>query len=197
MTSTEVYLRVALDVPLAGPFDYLATQPVPAGTRVVVPFGRRRLVGIVLATDVEPSVERSTIRAIERVLDDLPPLPPTWMALSQFAAHYYQRPVGEVMLPALPVPLRRLSHYEGKRSGEGPVVKWQTRRQKVQRAVSHKPDRPVPVTLNAAQEAAVQALAAPQGFNAYLLHGITGSGKTQVYLAAAAQVLTRGGRVLF
>jgi len=197
MTSTEVYLRVALDVPLAGPFDYLATQPVPAGTRVVVPFGRRRLVGIVLATDVEPSVERSTIRAIERVLDDLPPLPPTWMALSQFAAHYYQRPVGEVMLPALPVPLRRLSHYEGKRSGEGPVVKWQTRRQKVQRAVSPKPDRPVPVTLNAAQEAAVQALAAPQGFNAYLLHGITGSGKTQVYLAAAAQVLTRGGRVLF
>jgi len=195
-----VYVRVALDVPLAGPFDYVATNSILVGSRVVVPFGRRRLIGVVLATDIEPSIERSTIRAIERVLDDLSPLPPTWMALSQFAAHYYQRPVGEVMLPALPVPLRRLSHYEGKRSGEGPVVKWQARRAKAKSPLGvslETPDKPVPVELNDEQTAAVQALSASQGFNAYLLHGITGSGKTQVYLAAAAQVLLRGGRVLF
>ncbi len=197
LVNNGAYLRVALDVPLAGPFDYLAMQTVPVGSRVVVPFGRRRLVGVVLATDVEPSIAQSTIRAVERVLDDLPPLPPSWLALAAFAAHYYQRPVGEVMLPALPVPLRRLSHYEGKRSGEGPVVKWRARRAKVKPQTNKAPDNPVPVTLNEEQASAVQALAAPQGFNAYLLHGITGSGKTQVYLAAAAQVLMRGGRVLF
>lgn len=195
----EVYIRVALDVPLEGPFDYISSMPVPVpvGTRVVVPFGRRRLIGITVATGVEPAIERSSIKEIERVLDDLPPLHDTWLALATFAAHYYQRPVGEVMMPALPVPLRRLSYYEGKRSGEGPVVKWANRQKKKQTTETVLPEAALQVDLNEAQAVAVKALVAQQAFNAYLLHGITGSGKTQVYLAAAAQVLARGGRVLF
>lgn len=197
LATHDVYIRVALDVPLEGPFDYVSPRPVAVGARVVVPFGRRRLIGIIVAIAVEPAIDRSTIKAIERMLDDLPPLPEKWLALAQFAAHYYQRPVGEVMLPALPVPLRRLSHYEGKRSGEGPVTKWQTRRKKKQPTETVLPSAATQVDLNQAQAVAVQALVAKQAFSAYLLHGITGSGKTQVYLAAAAKVLSCGGRVLF
>lgn len=188
------YVQVALDVPLEGPFDYASDEPVAIGSRVVVSFGRRRMVGVVVTSDAKPSVSLDTIRSIERVLNDLPPLPESWVALSRFAAHYYQRPLGEVMLPALPVALRRLSHYEGKRSGDGPVVKWRSRRKK-----SHKPitTEENPPELNPAQLLAVQAIVNQAGFGAFLLHGITGSGKTQVYLSAAAVVLARGGRVLF
>jgi len=195
-TAQSAYAQVALDVPLEGPFDYSVEQPVTVGSRVIVPFGRRRLIGVVVGIDVEPSVKRQSIRPIERLLDDLPPLPLSWLALSRFAAHYYQRPLGEVMLPALPVALRRVSHYEGKRAADGPVVKWRNRKKpRTKTSLEHEVTQAV--TLNAAQQQAVEAIVSQKGFGAFLLHGITGSGKTQVYLAAAASVLARGGRVLF
>ena len=46
---TTVWVRVALDVPLAGPFDYRACEPVEIGLRVIVPFGRRQLIGVITA----------------------------------------------------------------------------------------------------------------------------------------------------
>ena len=191
------YCRVALDVPLAGPFDYQVTQAVVRGDRVIVPFGRRRLVGVVIETDVQPSVAKQQIRPLERVLNDLPALGERWLELAQFAAAYYQRPVGEVMLPALPVPLRRASSYEGKRAGQqGPIERHHKRLARLKKADT--PDTQVqPIALNAEQQAAVDALVATDGFKAFLLFGVTGSGKTQVYLAAAQAVLARGGRVLF
>lgn len=195
------YCRVALDVPLAGPFDYQVRGPVQRGDRVIVPFGRRRLIGVVLQTGVEPSVANDQIRAVERVLDDLPALPEKWLDLVAFAASYYQRPIGEVVLPALPVPLRRVSSYEGKRAGQtGPMERHHKR---LARQTQTKPGQtmaPVlapPIELNEQQQAAVQTLVTAQGFNSFLLFGVTGSGKTQVYLAAAQAVLARGGRVLF
>lgn len=120
--STPVYwLSVALDVPLAGLFDYRSECVVPVGARVIVPFGRRRLVGIVVCTPASPAVALELVKAIEQVLDDLPPLAPDWLRLAAFAARYYQRPLGEVMLPALPAGLRKFSAYQGKRSDGGPV----------------------------------------------------------------------------
>jgi|UniRef100_UPI004047B1A0 primosomal protein N' (replication factor Y) (superfamily II helicase) len=189
-----MYVQVALDVPLEGPFDYACEAPIAIGARVIVTFGRRRMVGVVVSSDAKPSVSLDTIRSIERVLSDLLPLPESWVSLSRFAAHYYQRPLGEVMLPALPVALRRLSHYEGKRSGDGPVAKWRARRQKPQKPMTGEETLP---ELNRAQLEAVQAVVNQKGFGAFLLHGITGSGKTQVYLSAASAILERGGRVLF
>src|SRR5690625_1382716 len=111
MTSTtqgeqKFWLHVVLDVPLTGPFDYWHTGPVPVGQRVLVPFGRRKLVGIVVACPARPTYDQAKVRAIERVLDDMPPMPQDWIDLGRFAAQYYHRPLGEVLLPALPAPLR-------------------------------------------------------------------------------------------
>ena len=190
------YCRVALDVPLAGPFDY-AVQEVPKpGERVIVPFGRRRLVGVVVDVDVAPSLPVEQIRPIERVLKDLHALPAKWMALADFAASYYQRPVGEVMLPALPVPLRRVSSYEGKRAGEHGPIERLTKRQAKRQSEDDPASEVSAVVLNAEQSVAAQAIIAAQGFAAFLLFGVTGSGKTQVYLTAAQHVLAKGGRVL-
>ncbi|WP_233234261.1 primosomal protein N' [Bordetella sp. LUAb4] len=247
-TAHAVWVRVALDVPLPGPFDYRAAAPLAAGLRVIVPFGRRRMVGVVVDNPAEPAVDPAQVKAIERVLDDLPPFGADWLRLAAFAADYYQRPLGEVMLPALPPPLRKVSAYEGQRSASGPVARMDQRaapkppkKKRTSKAAQasaaqsatpvDKPqtetpqtdtpqtetpqtDTPeietpanplalagapvaaVPPVLNADQQAAVDAIAAVQGFKPVLLHGVTGSGKTEVYLHAAERVLAAGRQVL-
>lgn len=58
----KYWLQVVLDVPLRGPFDYWHSAPVATGSRVLVPFGRRKLVGIVTATVDQPAFEKHKIR---------------------------------------------------------------------------------------------------------------------------------------
>ncbi|MNQ20278.1 Primosomal protein N' [compost metagenome] len=194
MTSEAVcWVRVALDVPLPGPFDYRSDAPVAVGLRVIVPFGRRKMVGVVVENPAEPSYDPKQIRPIEQVLDDLPPFDEDWLRMARFAADYYQRPLGEVMLPTLPPPLRKPTAYQGKRSAGGPVARLDNRKRKPVRAPA-KADQPP--ELNDAQCAAVDAIGALTGFKPVLLHGVTGSGKTEVYLRAAEKVLGQGRQVL-
>lgn len=188
------WVRVALDVPLQGLFDYRALSPVQVGTRVIVPFGRRKLVGVVVGTPEQPALDASLVRDVDQVLDDLPPFPVDWLRLASFAAQYYQRPLGEVMLPTLPAPLRRIGAYQGKRSAGGPVSRMD-KRSGSQSKVSVEPDVPPP--LNANQSDAVTHIAALQGHKTVLLYGVTGSGKTEVYMHVAQQMLARGKQVLF
>lgn len=190
--ATGGWVRVALDVPLPGPFDYRCTEPAEPGERVIVPFGRRKLVGVVVERPVEPAIDPAQVRDVEQVLRDLPPFPADWMRLARFAADYYQRPLGEVMLPVLPPPLRKPSAYQGKRSGQGPVARRDARKQAPAAAAA--PDEAP--SLNAEQQAAVDAITALRGFRPVLLHGVTGSGKTEVYLRAAQHVLAAGRQVL-
>jgi len=193
-------VRVALDVPLPGLFDYRVAGSVEigAGARVIVPFGRRRLVGVVVQTNVTSTLPDAQLRDVARVFDDLPPLPADWLQLAQFAARYYQRPLGVVMLPALPALLRKVSAYEGKRAGGGPVARMMKVREKQQakEAPSQPSTTDAPPDLNPAQHAAVATITGQAGFRAILLHGVTGSGKTEVYLRAAEHVLTAGRQVL-
>jgi len=201
-SSMNHYVRVALDVPLTGPFDYASPEPLVPGLRVIVPFGRRRLIGVVIAVNVTPAIDLTLVKSIQRVLRDLPALPEKWLAMAEFASSYYQRPSGEVILPALPAALRRISSYEGKRSGEGPVARQTVRAARAAKSTPALTDTALTTAdelteLNSEQALAVQAISAAEGFSPFLLHGVTGSGKTRVYLAAARSVLARGGRVLF
>ncbi|CAM3826980.1 primosomal protein N' [Bordetella tumulicola] len=188
-----VWVRVALDVPLPGPFDYRGQVALPVGTRVIVPFGRRKLVGVVVDNPAEPAIDPAQVREIEQVLEDLPPLPEDWLRLARFAADYYQRPLGEVMLPAMPPPLRKPSAYQGKRSGQGPVARLDARKAKPVAAPTTPDKAPA---LNADQQIAVDTVTALEGFKPVLLHGVTGSGKTEVYLHIAQRVLAAGRQVL-
>ena len=186
------WIRVVLDIPLPGPFDYKWFKPIDIGTRVIVNFGRRKLIGVVVDNPSEPDYDPKLIKSIEQVLDDTVPISQDWLKFAAFAADYYQRPLGEVVLPALPAPLRRVASYQGKRSNGGPVARLDARKktQPQQQASTSAPE------LNHEQKQAVEAIAATTGFKAFLLYGITGSGKTEVYLHAAAKVLDMGSRVL-
>lgn len=109
-------LEVALPLPLFKNFHYLSEDFVPSGVRVVVPFGRQKLVGIVLNTQsitedsLDPSIE---YKEIEDLLDPLPLYPPKFFPFLEWIANYYQAPLGILLKIALPtgvfkVPARRL-----------------------------------------------------------------------------------------
>lgn len=187
------WVRVVLDVPLFAQYDYRAPNCVAIGTRVIVPFGRRKMVGVVVGLPESPDVDPAKVRDVDQILDDTAPLPGDWMRLAAFAAQYYQRPLGEVILPALPSSLRKVAAYQGKRSAGGPVERLGRRRAPLAKTVP-KTDAP---QLNDEQQAAVQAITGVDGHQAVLLYGVTGSGKTEVYIHAAQAALQRGKQVLF
>ena len=76
---------MAFDVPLDRVFDYLAPRPLPAGVRVLAQFGPRKLVGVVVG---QVATSPHQLRPLLAVLDELPPLPDDWLALTRFAARY-------------------------------------------------------------------------------------------------------------
>ena len=180
-------LRVALDVPVAKLFDYLIDDAVPAavGDRVVVPFGARRRVGVVIEVADASTVAVSRLKPVERVLQDAPRLTAAWLELMRFLASYYQRPFGETVAAALPARLRSLKPLPKRKKAQAKDASVTAHRF----VSGHEP--------NPAQVGAIERIGAALGsFRPFLLHGITGSGKTEVYLRLIAQVLSRGMQAL-
>ena len=166
-----------------GLLDYAAAQPWPAGTLVRVPLGRRTVTGIVWGPSEGELPPGAVLRPIEQALTALPPLPAAWRDLVAFAAGYYQRGLGELALAVLPPELRKLDATQlGRRlKRANPDVP----------PAESPPLRP----LTPEQASALEALEAlPPG--PVLLHGVTGSGKTELYLRAAARALDAGRQVL-
>ncbi|WP_258240835.1 primosomal protein N' [Pseudidiomarina homiensis] len=240
-------VNVAVPVPLARHFHYRCATVPPCGTRLKVPFGNRSLVGFSLgaATAVNTEFE---LKPIHAVLDDEPLLPPAVWGLLQWAAEYYQHPLGEVLNHGLPVLLRQgeAASYkttEGFRVTEaglaielnelrrapqqqrllaalrnGPMLRRDITAQEFSNAAlkalqekefiesfQHAPQTNAdwsfaigsePLQLNPEQALAVAAIGAASKPQTYLLEGVTGSGKTEVYLQAMAEVLRKGKQVL-
>src|ERR1700744_4022998 len=123
MTPARVF-RVALDTPLKRLFDYLppastffpagdvaatatpVEAPIEPGMRVRVPFGRQKLVGIVMETATSSDLPLERLKPILEVLDSRPVLDTSALGLLQWAAEYYHHPVGEVLSTALPKAMR-------------------------------------------------------------------------------------------
>ena len=183
-------VRVALDVPLHRFFDYLAPESealtaADIGLRVRVPFGRQSKIGVLVELPESSDFTPAQLKSVETVLRDLPPLPPDWFRLCEFCAAYYQAPLGEVMISTLPAGLRRVDPPKARAT---------------RRVTKNLPAQTRP-TLTAEQQAALDRIAADGGadddsFRAYLLHGVTGSGKTEVYLRLVERALATGKQAL-
>jgi primosomal protein N' (replication factor Y) len=188
-----VRIGVVVEAPqhsgLWGPLDYLAPQPLPAGTLVRVPLGRRVVTGVVWA-DAEPAkgAHPSGLKSVLEVFDGLPPLSTTWCRLVAFAASYYQRSLGEMALMVLPPELRQLDQTQ--------LTRRLKRLEKAERAPrsAEAPQQGWPEL--SGQQAAALARLSEAGAQTCLLWGSTGSGKTEVYLRQAHQVLSAGRQVL-
>ncbi len=174
-------LRVALDLPLHRLFDYTAESASSSdiGLRVRVPFGKGERIGVIAEVVDGSDWPVAQLKAAGEILRDLPPLPRDFFKLCEFASAYYQAAFGEIVMQALPAGLKRLAR---------PV-------RRAVRAVSP-PPLVSPPELTAEQSAALGAIDPQSGFNAHLLHGVTGSGKTEVYLRLIERMLATGKQVL-
>ncbi len=185
----EGRVTVAVEAPqhaaLGTLLDYASEQPLAPGTLVRVPLGRREVPGIVWHAEAAASATEAQLRPLAEVLSALPPLAAPWRRLVDFAAAYYQRAVGELALAVLPPELRRLDPAQLERR----VAKLDRLPPAARRPTA--PNRPA---LTAEQAAALEAVAASA--QPTLLHGVTGSGKTEVYLRAAEAALDAGRQAL-
>ncbi|MDD2914614.1 MAG: primosomal protein N' [Gallionella sp.] len=251
-------VRVALDIPLPTLFDYTVAEgmAVGVGQRVVVPFGRRQIVGVVMERIAATDVPVERIKQVLRVLEDTVPLSAGLLDLLRFCSDYYRYPVGQVVLSALPIRLRFDKPVIAKQEKNfrltpgGAVLNLDDfpKRKVVQRRIlaklaaqpcnlaqlkslsatvgkqlkelegegwvesySSAPSLGLPLqgdasitqhtfdsvhTLTDEQQQAVDAVAQTGDYACFLLHGITGSGKTEVYVHLMHRVLQRAGQIL-
>jgi primosomal protein N' (replication factor Y) len=241
-------VRVALDIPLSTLFDYFLAEnmAVVEGQRVIVPFGRKQMVGVAMEIVTQSDVAAERIKNVIQVMHDVPPLPTETLKLLQFCSDYYHHPIGMTVMSALPTRLRGSEPVKLKQaltytlSASGcslNLAEWPKRKavqlrvltalqQGAQSATQLKSiSSTVPAALKqliadgwveasasvaasgnftfneehqltAEQQAAVDAVNRVTGYHTFLLHGVTGSGKTEVYVHLLQQVLQRGGQVL-
>jgi primosomal protein N' (replication factor Y) len=239
-------LRVALPVPLPTLFDYLppASGEAVAGSRVLVPFGKGKAVGVVVEANVESAVSHGRLKRVLRVLDDAPLLDAELMATLARAADYWLGAPGEAYANALPLALRedrplpdlhdeawaltesgRSALDAGSRRGgsralldalsRGPQTAellhemlpgWRDAARRLDQAgliertqsnAAEPPRLTDAPSLSEEQQQAVQTIGESLGrFQPFLLDGVTGSGKTEVYLALIENVIAQGKQAL-
>jgi primosomal protein N' (replication factor Y) len=177
------WLDVAVSAPahsqVGGLLTYVTELPVTVGQLVRVPFGNREVLGVVwgVHTTAPENLGTHALRQVLAVLEGIAPLSAHWRELVQFTAQYYQRSLGEVAMAALPPQLRDLTPVQLARRFKKQVSTAETLAAALQ--------SPWPLSEQQA-EVLSQMAEAPGPF---LLHGATGSGKTEVYLQAVARCL--------
>ncbi len=177
--TTELLVQVALKIPYNdGIFTYrLNTHETPValvGRRVKVSFGGRTETGVIIGKSEPPTDKKIVIKEIDAIIDENPIVTKEQFALINFCASYYLNPLGPTVHLAVP------------------------RNEKAHRASSFAFGTPQSPTVNLTEEQrrAVDAIIA-QRAESFLLEGVTGSGKTHVYISVAAKTLAEGRSVLF
>ena len=173
------------DVAVPCPVDKLFTYRVPSelrerirpGCRVIVPFGRGRATGYVVSVGSQaPAAVK--LKAIASLVDEEPLITPALLDCARWMAGYYAHPLGETLRAVLPAGVRGAGRISPADEGE--------------RAFPAEPERPVLTADQASAFAVLRgALEAERG-GRFLLHGVTGSGKTEVYLRVIEEALSRG-----
>lgn len=197
-----VNVLVAAPLPKAFTYQWHSEHMPRFGMRVIVPWGRQHRIGLVQGVAPDQQLAEN-IKPVHSVLDQGECLSAQWQALIEFAAKYYHHPLGMIALEALPKALRVLNAR-----GEEPVMVAKSREHAMKllaertdpdtsvKANKTKIDKLEKPELNAEQLDAVAQLANAKGFNPFLLYGVTGSGKTEVYLHTVEERLKQGEQVL-
>lgn len=180
-------LKVALNRPFHKLFDYLPNnEPIsqyPLGARVKVPFGKRELIGIIMGHATQSDCPIDKLKPVVSLLDKEPLFSQEQCVFFTKAAQYYHHPIGEVVFSGLPSHIR-----QGKLCSDDLTIPCG-------RPSSLKTQETF--LLNADQQKAIQVIQSHcNQYGCFLLDGVTGSGKTQVYLALASHMIQQHRQVL-
>jgi primosomal protein N' (replication factor Y) (superfamily II helicase) len=222
-SSSPIIIRVAVPSPLRRHFDYLPPDNIDPhtiantlqfGSRVLVPFGTRKVIGFVLeiATTTDFAVDK--LKNILQILDDQPLWPPSILELLKWMSNYYHYPLGEVFHQVLPPTLRKTKTPKRKTTKAQKQNTEQTNsiipnagnasatHASINASINANASIDTNARgfeLNAKQQHAIDAIlgaANAQRFQPFLIDGVTGSGKTEIYLSAIAELLKRGKQAL-
>ena len=179
----NIILKVAIPTPLWQPFDYVPMESIDSsrlqpGVRVKVPFGRREVIGILFAITHHSSIASDKLKPIIEVLDEAPLVTASLLKLYEWASSYYHYPIGEVIVGSLPKLLRQGKAAVPQENLSAPVAQ----------------ESRLPV--NKEQRHAIDTIAHASGFQIFLLSGVTGSGKTEVYLNSIEAILAQKKQAL-
>ena len=179
------FWKVAVEAPLPEPLTYqipdslIGESILQRGVAVKVPLGKRQATGVLLSpTTYEPG--EFQVKSILGIDESRPPLPENFLLWIEWLAKYYVHPIGQVVECAFP-PMKKGENSRQK-SRKGPVVKQ-----------LEQIDAP---TLTTEQSNVVRDIMGKSGFGTHLLHGVTGSGKTEVYIRLLEDLIARGGQAL-
>ena len=214
------YIQVILPLRLAWEPYYRLPEgvQVDVGDRVRVLFARKEYVGAVSAVDMQPRTDENRILPILAVEEGLPKVLPEEIRFWRAVSDYYLCSIGAVYKAAYPAMkigqeevdarirerletrLERLKDKESKARREDTRERYRTEIEVVEALLRGEKATavPTPVTLSPAQETA--AAAARQAFadgKTVLLHGVTGSGKTDIYLNLAPDMSVQARSLLF
>jgi len=174
------YAEIALNLPINKTFHYSIppgiSQYIEIGKRVWVPFGKRRMIGYVVG--IVDKVPVRDLRDIEKVIDDTPIIGSSLMGLGRWLSDYYCTSLGSALAAIIPAPLK---------SGKTSV---KARKIEEEKYASSSPFEPTAEQEHAIKE--IKKSIEKEEFKVFLLHGITSSGKTEVYLQCIADILAKG-----
>lgn len=184
----KIIVKVAIDSPLNQLFDYawdedFATAP-QKGQIVQVSFGRQECIGVVMQVLDKTDYNLEKIKKVQAIAP-LRPISSDVMAMAEFAAIYYQRPIGEVLIPSIPKMWRQKNKWE--------LLGKEKRRSRTSVAAKNTKTQPGnEISLNEEQLFIVEKLwnqSISKKFSCNLLQGVTGSGKTLTYLHWLKKIL--------
>ena len=190
----KIIVQVAIDSPLNRLFDYAWNEEFAAapqkGQIVQVSFGRQECIGVVMQVLDKTEYDLEKIKKVQAIAP-LPPLSSDVVAMAEFAAIYYQRPIGEVLIPSIPKLWRQKNKWEllGKEKKSTKASASTKKSKAAQKEVN-------PISLNNDQSTIVEKLwnqSIGKKFSCNMLQGVTGSGKTLTYLHWLKKVLDDDG----
>lgn len=181
----SLWLEVVLNVPVYQSFTYRNPDPLTfdrlTGKRVEVRFGSRTMIGFVVADmDTLPAnfpLEEKAVKPILRVVDPEPLFGAREIALARWIASFYLCAEGEALGAILP---------SGKKESDSGGLTF-----------DDTDFSPLPIELSDEQEKAISGILDPTTAAPAYIYGVTGSGKTEVFLRSAEAVLAAGKGIIY